>query len=168
MRRPIIRKTLAAIGVQVVLFSLLSGFTVASADTTPIEQYVDQIFGLPVLIYQVPSKPSVLYVKIVNRIFAKFMKTMCPGITYTKTLHKDLKICDTYTKIGIIDGWITGDGWKRRIGISVCENLIKDMFDLCLSVGINGTINTRKAYKRSKKSYNFVRQFRLRHGRIAA
>ena len=42
MRRPIIRKTLAAIGVQVVLFSLLSGFTVASADTTPIEQYVDQ------------------------------------------------------------------------------------------------------------------------------
>jgi hypothetical protein len=42
MRRPIIRKTLAAIGVQVALFSLLSGFTVASADTTPIEQYVDQ------------------------------------------------------------------------------------------------------------------------------
>ena len=42
MRRPIIRKTLAAIGVQVVLFSLLSGFTVASADTTLIEQYVDQ------------------------------------------------------------------------------------------------------------------------------
>lgn len=41
MRRPIIRKALAAIGVQVVLFSLFSGFTVASADTTPIEQYIE-------------------------------------------------------------------------------------------------------------------------------
>ena len=42
MRKPIIRKALVAIGVQVVLFSLFSGFTVASADSTPIEQYVDQ------------------------------------------------------------------------------------------------------------------------------
>ena len=41
MGRPIIRKALAAIGVQVVLFSLLSGFTFASADTTPIEQYIE-------------------------------------------------------------------------------------------------------------------------------
>lgn len=116
--------------------------------------YIKEIFGCDSKTYQVKSKPSVLYVRISSKIVSDFFHYLCNGNTYTKKLHPKLLISNEQVKMGILDGWLTGDGWKDKIGVSVNYDLIHNMFDIALSLGINPTIIKRKAHKQSKESYS--------------
>ena len=118
-----------------------------------IEMYVSEIFGLDTHIYQAPSKPSVLYARVSNKAFAEFMHVMCSGNTYTKKLHPDLLVATEDVKLGILSGWMNGDGWQDTVGVSVNQDLIYNMFDISISLGINASITNRKPRKQSKKSY---------------
>lgn len=119
-----------------------------------IKQYIKDVFDFDAKICTVPSKPTVLYVRVQNVLIATLFKTLCSGNTYTKKLHKDLLICSEENKLQLLSGWTDGDGWKSRIGVTVCEDLVYDYFQLANSIGINPTIFNRKAYKQSKQSYS--------------
>lgn len=118
------------------------------------KRYVWDVFGVEAKIRTVPSKPSVLYVRIANKIVAEFMHHLCRGNTYTKALHQDLLVCTENVKLEIVSGWMAGDGWKDKVGVSVSEDLVCNMFDLCNSIGVGASIVKRKACKKSKEAYD--------------
>jgi len=95
-----------------------------------VEQYMLELFGVETKIYQVPSKPTVLYARISNKVVADFFHLLCNGNTYTKTLLPELLTANKQTKLGILHGWLNGDGWKDQVGVSVSQDLIHNMYDI--------------------------------------
>lgn len=118
-----------------------------------IQTYVRDIFGFEAKIGGIPSKPTVMYVRVANTLIASLFKTLCAGNVYNKKLNNALLLTTYENKLAMLEGWTDGDGWKSRVGVSVSEDLVYDYFELAKSLGINPTILNRKARKRSKKSY---------------
>jgi intein/homing endonuclease len=119
-----------------------------------IKSYIKDIFDFDAIISSVPSKPSVLYVRIQNHIISSLFNKLCTGNVYNKQLDKSLLITTKQNKLQILSGWMDGDGWKNRVGVSVSEDLIYDMFQIANSIDINCSIQKRKAYKHSKESFS--------------
>ncbi|HRA10056.1 MAG TPA: hypothetical protein PKX31_00210 [Chitinophagaceae bacterium] len=119
-----------------------------------IKQYIKDVFNLDAIICSVPSKPSVLYVRIGSYLFANFVKHFCTGNVYSKSFSDDFKIESFSNKLALLEGWMDGDGWEDRKGVTVSENLAYNFFDIANSLGMNVRIDHRKAYKQSKKSYS--------------
>jgi hypothetical protein len=120
---------------------------------TKIKTYIKDIFDLDVTITQVPSKPSVLYVRITSAIFAHFIKNFCFGNVWTKCFHDSFKLESESHKLALLEGWIDGDGWKDRMGVTTSKDLAYQFFDIANSLGMNVRLDVRKAYKQSKESY---------------
>lgn len=120
---------------------------------TKIKAYIKDIFDLDAIITQVPSKPSVLYVRITSAIFAHFIKEFCFGNVWTKSFHNSFRIVSESKKLALLEGWIDGDGWKDCMGVTSSKELAYQFFDIANSLGMNVRLDIRKAYKQSKESY---------------
>lgn len=117
-----------------------------------IKSYIKDIFNFDAIICQVPSKPTVLYVRITNSLIASLFKHLCSGNTYNKKLNNELLLTSELNKIQLLSGWLDGDGHRGCDGVSVSKDLINDYFNIANSLGINPSIYTRKAYKQSEES----------------
>ena len=123
---------------------------------TKIKTYIKDIFNLDVIISQVPSKPTVIYVRVSSVIFANFIKHFCFGNVWTKSFHNSFKLESESNKLALLEGWIDGDGWKDRTGVTVSKELAYQFFDIANSLGMNVRLDIRKPYKQSRESYGVV------------
>lgn len=119
-----------------------------------IKSYIKDIFDLDATICSVPSKPSVLYVRISSTLFASFIKQNCYGNVWSKSFNPDFKLESYSNKLSLLEGWIDGDGWNHEMGVTVSKQLANDFFDIANSLGMNVRIQTRPAHKQSKESYS--------------
>jgi intein/homing endonuclease len=119
-----------------------------------IKSYIKDVFDFDAIITSVPSKPSIIYVRVQNLLISSLFKKLCSGNVYNKKLNKDLLITTEQNKLQILSGWMDGDGYNNQIGVSVSENLIYDFFQIANSININCSIQKRKAYKQSKESFS--------------
>jgi intein/homing endonuclease len=112
-----------------------------------VKQYFKDVFDIDAKIYQVPSKPSVIYVRIHNIMIAKFFKYLCKGNTYSKKLSKEWFVSPISCQIAMVSGWFDGDGNKQYTqGTTVSRDLVLDMVDILNNIGIESKITEREAY----------------------
>lgn len=138
-------------GIQRITFNLGSHESVSALQ---VKNYIQEIFGFSCRVYQVPSKPTVIYVRVNNVIIAEFFKKMCYGNTYTKGFSKELFITSKLNKTALLKGWFDGDGYlPGRIASSVSQQLIKDFSDISNDLGLNFSVYPIKR-KGKIDSYN--------------
>ena len=134
--------------------------------------FVKEVFGVDAIVSQVPSKPSVLYVRIASAPVANLFKRLAPGNTYTKRVSPELMAALPRVKAAVLRGWFAGDGnlshvrsskkkWQghdsiRATGVSVSAELIDDMLRLANSCGAFATVCRRKARKASRAASSLV------------
>lgn len=121
-----------------------------------VRQYIKDIFDIEAKVYQVPSKPSVIYVRVYNGIIAELFSYLCSGNTYSKKLSKELFITTKENRLALIKGWFDGDGHKGKYGsvaVSVSKQLVLDYANISNSVNLQTSILHRKAYKHSKECW---------------
>jgi hypothetical protein len=103
-------------------------------------EYFRQIFGVPAAVSQVPSKPTVIYVRAPSSIVASLFADQCPGNVYDKRLPSAIFTAPRETRLALLRGWCDGDGHMSRCGeliaVSVSRDLIGGMMDLAASCGI--------------------------------
>jgi intein/homing endonuclease len=105
--------------------------------------YVKEIFDIDAHIYQVPSKPTVIYARINSVFVANLFKYLISGNTYTKSLGKELFVTTKKNKLALLKGWIDGDGHNGRYQItatSVSKNLVLDFSKIANDVNLNFSI----------------------------
>ena len=124
---------------------------------------VKGIFGVDGVCYKRDNKPTVIQAVFSNVNLAKFFKELIPGNVYSKRVPGVFFSSKNTVREAIILGWLTGDGYfafkqkakEARIqGVTVCQNLARDMTTLGLSVGMKISMSSRKARKQSKKAYD--------------
>jgi len=134
--------------------------------------YIKDIFGIDSQVCQVPSKPSVLYVRVTCGPFAWLLKQLAPGNTYTKRLNRIFMRQPKAVRLAALRGWFAGDGslnaktrsdrkgsrWShfRAVGVSVSASLVEDMFDLANSCGLVASVSFRKPRNASKAASNLL------------
>jgi len=126
------------------------------ATAQQVKQYFIDIFGIEPYVYQVPSKPTVIYVRVSCSVLACFFSKLVKGNVYTKRLSNELLITTKQNKIALLKGYLDGDGHKGKYGglvVSASKQLIHDFSHIANSIGINFSERTRPAYKRSKEAY---------------
>lgn len=105
------------------------------------------IFDIDVNVYQVPSKPSVIYVRVYSLPIANLFKELCDGNTYSKYIDNRLKYTRKSVRLSILKGWYDGDGHRyengRSSAVTVSEQLANDMFDIANSCGLYPTMSSR-------------------------
>lgn len=132
--------------------------------------YIEDIFGVKARITSVPSKPSVLYVRVNCGPIAWLFKQFAPGNTYTKRVNRQLMAASKSIRLSLLQGWFTGDGslhtarrtedtrkrWHhfRAVAVSVSHGLVEDMFDLANSCGLFASVSFRKPRGASKAACN--------------
>ena len=122
-----------------------------------VRQYIQDIFDIEAVICQVPSKPSVLFVRVHNTIIAELFSYLCSGNTYSKKLSKELFITTKENRLALIKGWFDGDGHKGKYGsvaVSVSKQLVLDYANISNSVNLKTSILYRKPHKRSKEAWS--------------
>lgn len=126
-----------------------------------IKEHILDIFGVDTEIYQVPSKPTVLYARIHSKIIANFFKYLINGNTYTKSLSKEFFTSSKSVRLSLLHGWIDGDGHENKDRLSattVSKSLIEDMFSVANSCGLRVTTSIRPEYESDdvfhKDAYN--------------
>lgn len=121
-----------------------------------VKQYFKDIFDVNAYLYQVPSKPTVIYVRINSVFVANLFKSLCYGNTYSKGLDKKFFITTKSNKLALLKGWFDGDGHKGSSGsvaVSVSKQLITDFADISNSVNLATTVRYRKAHANTKECY---------------
>jgi intein/homing endonuclease len=106
--------------------------------------YVKEIFDIDVHVYQVPSKPTVIYARINSVFVANLFKYLVNGNTYTKSLGKELFVTTRKNKLALLKGWIDGDGHQGKYQISatsVSKNLVLDFSKIANDVNLNFSIH---------------------------
>ena len=120
-----------------------------------VRQYMKDIFDVDAHIYQVPSKPTVIYARINSTMIAKLFKYLVNGNTYTKSLNKILFITKKKNKLAALKGWIDGDGHsakKRTSSTSVSKQLVLDFAKLANDVNLKFSIyKIDKSHDSSRK-----------------
>lgn len=126
-----------------------------------------EIFGVTSHVCQVPSKPSVIYVRVSSPPVAALFKKLAPGNTYTKRLNKIFFSATRAARLGVLRGWFAGDGHIRNnrkpgdggsydkvsaVAVSASHDLVRDMFDIANSCSVASAISRRPARKRSREA----------------
>jgi hypothetical protein len=133
-----------------------------------VAELIKEIFGVRPVVCSVPSKPSVLYVRVSSSPVAGLFARLAPGTTYTKRVASEVFGSNRAVRLAALRGWFAGDGHvksaKRRkhhhhdnvtaTAVSVSRGLVSDMFDLANSCGISSSVTYRKARGRSKVATN--------------
>lgn len=122
------------------------------------KQYFKDIFGIEAKVYQVPSKPTVIYVRIYNKAIANLFKKLCPGNIYNKNISDIFFNCYRNVRLALIRGWVDGDGHISKdyyvSGTSVSRDLAVNMYNLSNSCNLGITYRTRKEYENHIEAYN--------------
>jgi len=108
--------------------------------------YVKEIFDIDAHIYQVPSKPTVIYARINNVLVANLFKSLVAGNTYTKSLGKELFVTNKKNKLALLKGWIDGDGHQGKYqttATSVSKDLVLDFSRIANDVNLGFSIRKR-------------------------
>lgn len=114
------------------------------------------IFGVSCQMYSVPSKKSVIYVRIPSAIVAEFFASLVPGNTYSKRAPACLMNSPESVRRAFIRGWFDGDGSRKGVGVTVSEALMDDLTALANSCGINWHVRVvpeRGASKQHSRCY---------------
>lgn len=131
-----------------------------------------EVFGVAAKVCSVPSKPSVLYVRVSSLPVAWLFSLLAPGNTYTKSLNPIFFSATSAVRVAVLRGWFAGDGHikSRRNGsvlsdandsvaavaVSVSGSLVTQMFDIANSCGIASSVTRRKARGRSLAASNLA------------
>jgi hypothetical protein len=102
--------------------------------------YIKEIFDIDAHIYQVPSKPTVIYARVNSVFVANLFKYLINGNTYTKSLGKELFVTTKKNKLALLKGWIDGDGHQGKYQVSatsVSKNLVLDFSKIANDVNLN-------------------------------
>lgn len=134
--------------------------------------FIYEVFGVEAAICQVPSKPSVLYVRFTSPPAANLFKSLAPGNSYSKRVAPVLFTAPRRVRASVLRGWYAGDGHfqskrtakvavtghdsVRATGVSVSGGLAYDMMQLANSCGAVASMNLRKARKASKEATSVV------------
>lgn len=120
-------------------------------------------YGIASTISSVPSKPTVLYVRVSNIPFATLVSEITGnGNTYTKSVPPEVMSSSDEVRAAFLKGWMDGDGWygedesashRRAVGVSVNKAMIRDMQRIAMSVGMPCSMTSRKPHGRSKRAY---------------
>jgi intein/homing endonuclease len=127
-----------------------------------------EIFGVKAAVCSVPSKPSVVYVRVSSSPVAALFARLAPGNTYTKRVAKEVFLSPRVVRLALLRGWFAGDGHvkasKKRshythdsvsaVAVSVSRGLVSDMFDIANSCGISSSVTHRKPRGRSRAACN--------------
>ena len=108
-----------------------------------VRQYFKEIFDVDVHIYQVPSKPTVIYARINNVLIANLFKYLVSGNTYTKSISKEFFVTTKANKLALLKGWIDGDGHQGKYytsATSVSKQLVLDFAEIANSVDLDFSI----------------------------
>lgn len=120
------------------------------------KEYITQIFGVDARVYQVPSKPTVVYVQIHNNIVASLFAKLCPGNTYNKRFSPLLMTSTRSVRLAFLRGWLDGNGHinqKNRLsGVTASDELARGMFHVANSCGLRVSCSFRPAYKQSREA----------------
>lgn len=147
-----------------------------SANETYLAEYAaalfGEIFGVQAKVCSVPSKPSVLYVRVSSPPIARLFKKLAPGNTYTKSLNPLFFSATRHVRISVLRGWFAGDGhlkatrrgrrmapWHRSVratAVSVSKVLVSQMFDIANSCGVTASVTARKPRGRSLAANNLT------------
>ena len=123
-------------------------------------EYIREIFGVKCTVSQVPSKPTVTYVRCSNIGVAEFFRMLVPGNTYKKRVPSAIYRSPKSVQMSCLRGWLDGDGCLsnrhrtekgkeqfralKLSGVSVSHALVRDMFAIANNLGLRGTITKRK------------------------
>jgi hypothetical protein len=117
------------------------------------------IFGVESRIELPESRPSVCQVRCQNLNVCAAFKWMVPGNVYSKRVPAFIMRAPEKIRSACLRGWLDGDGhvtkkgWFAIVGVSVCKEMIRDMLDIAVSIGLTAKINIKPANKRSRQSY---------------
>lgn len=107
------------------------------------------------------SRPTVCKVRCSNKALADFLKGFVKGNVYTKRVPSVFMHASEAVRKSLLSGWLDGDGHETTrpnqyavVGVSVCENLVRDMFAIAVSLDINAKVHVRKARRQSKQAYS--------------
>lgn len=114
-----------------------------------------EIFGVDSTLSN--PKSSVTTVIAYSTIIERFIKKLIPGDLYNKNVPTIFYSTSDEIKLTLISGWMDGDGningdGNRTTGVSASNKLISDMFNLCVSCGINPKTLVRKKEKHQRVS----------------
>lgn len=131
-----------------------------------------EIFGVSASVCRVPSKPSVLYVRVSSPPVACLFKRLASGNTYTKSLSPIFFSAARPVRVAVLRGWFAGDGHlkSRRsaknateghdsvlaTAVSVSRTLVSQMFDIANSCHITSSVTRRKPRGRSLAASNLT------------
>ena len=108
--------------------------------------YMKEIFDVDAHIYQVPSKPTVIYARINSVFIANLFKKLISGNTYTKSLGKELFVTNKKNKLALLKGWIDGDGHQGKnntTATSVSKNLVLNFARIANDVNLSFSVLKR-------------------------
>jgi len=109
-----------------------------------VRSYIKEIFDIDAHVYSVPSKPTVIYVRVNSVFVANLFKYLIHGNTYTKCFNKELFVTNKTNKLALLKGWIDGDGHlgnpSRVSATSVSKNLVLDFAKIANDVNLSFSI----------------------------
>jgi intein/homing endonuclease len=133
--------------------------------------YVKEIFDIDAHIYQVPSKPTVIYARINSVFVANLFKHLINGNTYTKSLGKELFVTTKKNKLALLKGWIDGDGHQGKYQISatsVSKNLVLDFSKIANDVNLNFSIHKQDMSHDETRQDSYTIRFNAKSSRHIA
>lgn len=118
---------------------------------------LDRVFGITATASSVPSKPSVVYVRVTSVPLASLFASLCPGNVYTKTVSDDITTASLVNRQAFVRGWLDGDGSFTDNGCgcgSTSSAALADKLDqIFQSLGLEVNWRTMPADSDRKESY---------------
>jgi hypothetical protein len=131
---------------------------------TEIISLIKGIFGVKATTRLVNKNKTGRVVEVNNVNVVKVFKKIAPGLADSKRVPALFMISDEQVKMGLVSGWLDGDGHKKIIsvagkpavhisGVTISHDLARDMMVLCLSSGMASAGHMRPAYQNHKLAY---------------
>lgn len=107
-----------------------------------IARCIEKCFGVTPSISSIPSKPTVLYVRLTNIPVATLLYRLCgEGNTYSKRCPWQILSAAESTKLELLRGWIDGDGYTyssgRTVGCTISPEMATTLQELANSCGLD-------------------------------
>jgi len=127
-------------------------------DACKAARYITEIFGIDAEVVHVPSKPSVLYVRVCGKIVPNFFSEMVSGNVYVKALKPLLHNLPLELRKSLLRGWFDGDGHvslkEKGCGSTSSRALFEDMRRLFHSCGMAISCSVIPAKPGHKEAYS--------------
>jgi predicted Ser/Thr protein kinase len=125
---------------------------------------VNSIFGVNATHRLVNKNKTGRIVEVNNVNLAKFFSKFCAGLAGTKRIPPVFMTSNESVKMGLISGWLDGDGHRKIkkikgkpamsiTGVTISEKLARDISVLMLSSGMGSSSYARPAFENHKKAY---------------